>query len=175
MIVWITGLSGAGKTTLAKNLHRILQRGERPVIFLDGDELRSVFNEPEQNSEDFDRGARIKLGLRYGRLCRMLAQQNLNVVIATISLFKEVHVWNRENLKDYYEVYLNIPKSELRDRDPKGIYRRFDQGEIANVAGLDLQIDEPDAADWAPEFDPKQPALALAEELVQRLTERNLF
>lgn len=175
MIVWITGLSGAGKTTLAVDVHRILKEGERPVILLDGDELRSVFNEPGQNNRDFDRDARMRLGLRYGRLCKMLAQQNLSIVIATISLFKEVHVWNKENLEDYYQVYLNVPKEELRGRDPKGIYRRFDQGEIANVAGLDLDIDEPNSADWAPEFDPQRSSVALAEELVQRLKERNLF
>lgn len=175
MIVWITGLSGAGKTTLALDLHRILEKGERPVILLDGDELRSVFKESEQYNQGFNRDTRLGLGLRYGRLCRMLAQQNLSIVIATISLFKEVHAWNRENLEDYYQVYLNVPKEELRERDPKGIYRRFDQGEIANVAGLDLEIDEPDTADWAPEFDPKRPASALAEELVQRLTARDLL
>ena len=81
-----------------------------------------------------------------------MAKQGFTVVIATISLFKEVHVWNRENLQGYYEVYLRVPLEELRRRDPKGIYRRFDAGEIKDVAGLDLPFDEPNSPDWVLEF-----------------------
>jgi cytidine diphosphoramidate kinase len=55
-------------------------------------------------------------------------------------------------LQGYFEAYLRVPLEELRRRDPKGIYRRFDAGEINNVAGLDLHIDEPEAPDWMEVF-----------------------
>jgi adenylylsulfate kinase len=74
------------------------------------------------------------------------------VVTATISLFNEIHEWNRATLPGYFEVYLKVPIDELRRRDPKGIYRRFDAGELTHVAGLDLPIDEPEAADWVVEL-----------------------
>ena len=100
----------------------------------------------------------------------MLANQGLTVVIATMSLFKEVHAWNRHNLPGYFEVYLKVPLDELRRRDSKGIYRRFDSGELSQVAGLDLLVDEPESADWVVEFDPLRSVETVAEELMKILS-----
>jgi adenylylsulfate kinase len=105
--------------------------------------------------------------MKYSHLSRVFSQQGLIVVVATISLFKEVHAWNRNNLPGYFEVYLKTPVDELRRRDPKGIYRRFDEGELTNVAGLDLPIDEPSAADWVVEFEQGRPVSVLADKLVK--------
>ena len=102
-------------------------------------------------------------------MCRVIASQGLTVVIATISLFRELHAWNRANLPGYFEVYLKVPVEELRRRDPKGIYRRFDAGELSNVAGLDLPVDEPEAADWVVEYETSRSLEAVAEELMNQL------
>ena len=139
---------------------------------LDGDELREVFGAVAANTHNHGREGRLALAMRYAHLCRVIAAQGLTVVIATISLFREVHTWNRANLPGYFEVYLNVPVEELRRRDPKGIYRRFDAGELNNVAGLDLPIDEPEAADWIVEFEPERTVTALAEKLNQILSTR---
>ena len=85
----------------------------------------------------------------------------------------EVHTWNRSNLPGYFEVYLKVPVEELRRRDSKGIYSRFDAGELTHVAGLDLSIDEPEAADWIVEFAPKRPVALLTEDLLNRLIRGN--
>ncbi len=146
-VVWITGLSGAGKTTLARELLPHLRNGRHEVVMLDGDELREVLGAETVNASNHDREARLRLAMRYARLCRMLASQGLTVVIATISLFQEVHRWNRAHLPGYFEVYLRVPLDELRRRDPKGIYARFDAGLAQHVAGLDLTIDEPELPD----------------------------
>ena len=58
-------------------------------------------------------------------------------------MFREVYAWNRANFPNYFEIYLKVPLDELRLRDPKKIYQRYDAGDLANVAGLDLHIDEP--------------------------------
>ena len=142
-VVWITGLSGAGKTTLAQAIVKHLRDNGQHVIFLDGDELRDILNRPLNNIQSHDRESRLALAMQYAQLCRMLAMQGVIVVIATISLFKEIHSWNRKNLPGYFEVYIKVPLEELRRRDPKSIYQRFNSGEIKNVAGLDLKIDEP--------------------------------
>lgn len=166
-VIWITGLSGAGKTTLAHEIVDRLQLNNYPAIMLDGDTLREIF--AANNSETYSRENRVSLALRYSKLCEMLVSQGITVVIATISLFREVHAWNRVNLPGYFEVYLKVPVQELRRRDPKGIYRRFDAGELSNVVGLDLPIDEPEAADWVVEFKPGLPSATLAEDLLNRL------
>lgn len=168
-VVWITALSGAGKTTLAKEVVTRLRASGEPVMMLDGDELREVFGSAAESGQSHGRDERRALAFQYARLCRLIADQGITVVIATISLFKEVHAWNRANLPGYFEVYLKVPLEELRARDPKGIYRRFAAGEIANVAGLDLPVDEPEAADWVVEFEPRQPVAAQADRLLEAL------
>jgi len=171
-VIWITGLSGAGKSTLASEVVKRLRANGKAVVMLDGDELREVFGATAANVENHGREGRLALAMQYAHLCRVIAAQGFIVVIATISLFREVHAWNRANLPDYFEAYLKVPVKELRRRDPKGIYRRFDAGELSQVAGMDLPIDEPEAADWTVEFMPERTVTALAEELNQILSAR---
>lgn len=171
-VIWITGLSGSGKSTLAHEVVARLRTRDAAVVMLDGDELREVFGAVAANARNHGRDGRLALAMQYAHLCRVVASQGLTVVIATISLFREVHGWNRANLPGYFEVYLKVPVEELRRRDPKGIYRRFDAGELDNVAGLDLPIDEPEAADWVAEFSPNRTADMLADELMTILEKR---
>jgi cytidine diphosphoramidate kinase len=171
-VIWITGLSGAGKSTLAQALAPRLRSQGGPVVLLDGDELREVFGAVTANADNHGREGRLALALQYARLCRILASQGFTVVIATISLFREVHAWNRAHLPGYFEVYLKVPLDELRRRDPKGIYRRFDAGELQHVAGLDLPIDEPTSADCQFEFDADTSAESLADQLTHLLSAR---
>lgn len=170
--IWITGLSGAGKSTLARALSERLRARQQSLILLDGDELREVFSTAtsiDVAARNHDRAARLTLAMQYARLCHVLSAQGHTVIIATISLFREVHQWNREHLANYYEVYLKVPLAELRRRDPKGIYQRFDAGELNHVAGLDVDIDEPEAADWVIEHSPETTLESIAAGLLARL------
>jgi adenylylsulfate kinase-like enzyme len=174
-VIWITGLSGAGKSTLAQEVVTHLRALGESVVMLDGDELRDVFDASTMNAQNHGRQGRLALALQYSRLSRVIAAQGLTVVISTISLFREVHEWNRAQLPRYFEVYLRVPVEELRRRDPKGIYRGYDKGEINNVAGLDLVVDEPESADWVEEYSPEKSVQAVADNLIQQLTERNFL
>lgn len=164
-VFWITGLSGAGKTTLAREIVARLRAHRKPTVMLDGDELRNVFGSHSANIENYGRERRLVIAFQYSRLCQLIARQDLTVVIATISMFKEIYKWNRENLPGYFEVYLRVPMHELRRRDAKGIYQGFDSGELTNIAGVDLLVDEPEAADYVSEFVLERSAKELADEL----------
>lgn len=153
-VVWITGLSDSGKTTVATILTQRLRQNGNSIIMLDGDQLRKIFGATKQH----DRESRLKLASRYAGLCKILAAQGQRVVIATISMFREIHAWNRENIPGYFEVYLKTPMEELRRRDTKGIYQRFDSGELNNVYGLDFKADEPENPEILIEFDPHKTA-----------------
>lgn len=146
-VIWITGLSASGKTATATELVGKLRQEGRQVAFLDGDELRKIFTATANKDVHYTRDMRLKLAMQYSQLCYFLSRQGVLVVIATISLFEEVHKWNRDNLSNYFEVYLNVPLEELKRRDPKDIYKRFANGELSHVAGLDLAIDIPKSPD----------------------------
>lgn len=138
-VFWLTGLSGAGKTTIGEALRDTLLAANQPVIFLDGDILREVF----AGTFGHEREQRFLAAQHYSRLCKMLVEQNMHVVCATISMFKEVQTWNRENIEHYLEVYVNVPLPELIMRDSKKIYSRSLKGELKNIVGIDIQPDYP--------------------------------
>lgn len=152
-VIWITGLSGAGKTTLSEELNLRLQKNNLPSILLDGDILRNIFISSSETTQSYGRNARINLALKYGLLSKTLSNQGFTVIIATISMFNEIYVWNRKNLKNYFEVYLKVPLDELHLRDHKKMYQRYKDGKLKNVAGLDLTVDEPLSADLIYDFD----------------------
>ena len=135
---WITGLSGSGKTTLSTFLADHVRSSGRAVVQLDGDELRGVLA-----TDAYTREERIAIGMRYSRLCKLIASQGIDVVIGVIGLFEEIHRWNRENIPGYIEVFIDTPMDELQRRDLKGIYARAQSGNISNVAGVDLEVDYP--------------------------------
>jgi glutamine kinase len=142
-VFWITGLSGAGKTTVGMELWRRLRATGRAVVFLDGDALRTAI------AEDLGHGveSRRRSAMRNARLCRLLASQGQDVVCATISLFHEIQRWNRENIPGYCEIYLRVPLHELRRRDCKGIYAAARRGDLSNVVGLDMAAELPESPD----------------------------
>ncbi len=118
-VYWITGLSGAGKTTVGTELYENLLSNGKPVIRLDGDILREVFQ-----NKDYTREGRRALGFQYSRLCKMIADQGIDVVICTVAMFDDVRNWNRDNIDNYVEIYLEVPMKELINRDQKGMYSR---------------------------------------------------
>jgi len=137
-VYWITGLSGAGKTTVGQALFAALKSLAHPVVFLDGDQLRDVLGnygyEPKQ---------RLVLSQRYSRLCKLISEQGIDVVIATISMFHETRAWNRNNIDHYLEIYLKVPLEILRKRDSKSVYSNSAEGELGDVVGLSNTFEEP--------------------------------
>jgi glutamine kinase len=142
-VYWITGLSGAGKTTVGQELWRRLRAAGRSAVFLDGDALREVIAEDLGHSTD----NRRKSAMRNARLCRMLSSQGQDVVCPTISMFHEVQRWNRQNIPGYREIYLQVPLEELQRRDAKGIYAAAHRGDLRDVVGLDVPAELPEAPD----------------------------
>ncbi|WMJ81318.1 adenylyl-sulfate kinase [Clostridium sp. MB40-C1] len=138
-VYWVTGLSGAGKTTIAKLLYEKLKKNKDNVVFLDGDILREIFG----NDLGYSSSDRKKSAMRNSRICKELSEQGIDVVCATISMFNECRIWNRENIKNYKEIYIKVPIEILIQRDQKKLYSRALKGEIKNVMGIDIDFEEP--------------------------------
>lgn len=166
-VIWITGLAGAGKTTLATQLCKRFRQESSSVIQLDGDNLRDLF--VGGLGADTSREARLQLSFGYSKLCKLLAGQGFIVVIATVSLFKEIHKWNRSNIPVYKEVFLKVPLEELEARDQKGLYSKFHNGEITDVVGLDIEFDEPLNPDFVFKYAQEVTAADTSEILFEKL------
>lgn len=139
-VYWITGLSGAGKTTIARHLYDELYKLDKNLVFLDGDTLRKIFGNGLGHTVD----DRKKLAMSYAGLCKALSDQGINVICATISLFHECQDWNRKNIFDYKEIYLQAPMEVLRKRDKKQLYGISKNSKTAgNVVGIDIKMEEP--------------------------------
>ena len=141
MVIWITGLAGAGKSTFAEGLIKILRRNFQGVIHLDGDQLRDIFG--KQSPDSYLRENRLALANTYTKLAKALSEQKFIVVVSTISLFNEIHSWNRRNIKQYIEILLNPPMNILKKRDQKSLYSSNLIGTKKNIIGLDINAEFP--------------------------------
>ena len=94
-VIWITGLSGSGKTTISKILKKKISAFNNRVIHLDGDELRNCASTIIIKNS-FSKTYRKKIGLFYAKLANIIANQNYIVIISVMALQKEVHLWNKK-------------------------------------------------------------------------------
>ena len=143
-LIWITGLAGSGKTTIGKQVYSFLKEHNPSTIYLDGDSFRDIMG----GSFGHSREQRFIVAFQIARLCQYLINQNINVVCTTISLFKEVHQFNREHIQYYFEIYIYCSFDELIKRDQKGIYSKALKGELKDVVGIDIPFDEPTNCDF---------------------------
>ena len=123
MVIWLTGISGSGKTTVARELlERFAEEGQKPV-WIDGDEFREIFL-GELSLSRYSIKARRKNGLRIFRLVSLLDRQGFDVVVSVISLFPDLLSLNRITFDKYLEVRLIASLDLVQKRDPKGLYAR---------------------------------------------------
>ena len=139
MVVWIIGLSGAGKTTLAEKVVEQLRENNNNVILLDGDVLREVFGGDADHTVE----GRAKNAKRLSHLSKFLGDQGIHVVAAVLSIFPEWQQWNRDNITNYCQIYLDVPLDILLKRETKGLYAGALKGSIKNVVGIDIDFPEP--------------------------------
>ena len=116
-VYWVTGLSGAGKTTIGTLLYQTL-RQQRTTVLLDGDALRQIYGDDIGYHTD----DRRRMAMRNAKLCKFLAQQGIDVICCTIGMFDAVREWNRQEIEHYYEIYLKVTPEVLCQRDQKGLY-----------------------------------------------------
>ena len=119
MIIWITGLPGSGKTTLARNLKSILEtKTSNNIIILDGDNIRNML--PYQIS--YSNEDRRKLALFYSELALLLDQSDCIVICSFVALFHSVQEHTRVKANDYFEIFLDPPLDELAKKNKKDLY-----------------------------------------------------
>src|SRR6266851_2426440 len=169
--LWLTGLSGAGKTTLAARLAAELSVRGVNVEVLDGDEVRTNLSKGLGFSKE-DRDTNIR---RIGYVCRLLSRNGVGTLSAAISPYRAVRdevrlAIEREEVQ-FIEVFVKCPISVLAERDVKGLYKKALAGEIKGFTGVDDPYEEPLAPDVIIESDRELvdfSAIKIINELEQR-------
>ena len=140
-LLWITGLSGSGKTTISKLVFKELKKKYSNIILFDGDKLRNKLK--ISSSPSFSRNNRKKIGLKYVSLCKKYVNEREKfVIIATMALILKVQNEYRK-ITNHFDVFLDVPIKQLKKRDPKNLYKKFENNEIKNMVGLDVKFDKP--------------------------------
>ena len=168
MLVWLIGLSGAGKSAIGTALRDRLVAAGRPCLFIDGDIMRELCGN-DLGHTLADRRLNADRICRFGRY---ISEQGIDVVVGILSLFPESRAWNREHVPDYFEVYVRAPLATLEARDNKGLYARARRGELKDVAGIDLPFPEPERPDLVLDNDFTRTPADYADEILAALRSR---
>ena len=146
MVVWLIGLSGAGKTTLGREMARQWRETAPNVVLLDGDELRAVFAHDRGEQAYTLEGRRLNAE-RMTALCELLDRQGIHVVCCILSVFADMRRDNRSRFGRYFEIFMDAPLAALAARDVKGLYGKARRGEKRNVVGIDIPFERPAGSD----------------------------
>lgn len=140
-LIWLTGLSGAGKTTTAKALAQALEQRGLPHYLLDGDKLRQGLCRDLGFSEA-DRFENIR---RIGETAKLMLDAGLIVISATISPYRQMRDQLRRECApgQFIEVFVDAPLALCEARDPKGLYKRARAGGLSNFTGIDSEYQAP--------------------------------
>ncbi|MCH7495321.1 MAG: adenylyl-sulfate kinase [Candidatus Marinimicrobia bacterium] len=141
--LWMTGLSGAGKTTIANSLaEKLIRRGEK-VEILDGDIVRTNLSKGLGFSKE-DRETNL---MRIGFVCRLLSRNGAIAIAAAISPYDQIRKELRSQDENFIEVYVNAPLEKCIERDVKGLYKKALAGEIKQFTGIDDPYEPPEDAE----------------------------
>jgi adenylylsulfate kinase len=164
--LWFTGLSGAGKTTLARLVESdLLARGRR-VEVLDGDVIRTNLSKGLGFSKE-DRDTNIR---RIGFVCNLLTRNEVIAIAAAISPYRDIRQEVRQTIGSFIEVYVKCPLDVLIERDVKGLYKKALSGEVKHFTGVDDPYEEPLTAEIVVATDLETPE-ASAERILRKLEE----
>ena len=139
-VLWFTGLSGSGKTTIADSLYEKLIKKKHYIELLDGDEIRENLTKDLGFSKE-DRDENIR---RISYICKLLSRNGIGVITAFISPYKKMRDYARESSKNFIEIYVATPLHICEKRDVKGLYKKARSGEIKMFTGISDPYEEPE-------------------------------
>ena len=134
IVFWVTGLPGSGKTAIANQLKKPIETIYGKTILFSGDDLRKILDFKNYNIKK-----RFLYANSYSKLVKNISNQNINVIIATVSLFKKIHLWNRKNIKNYCEIYIESKTKEIIKNKKKRLYFKYKK----NLVGVDIKPEFP--------------------------------
>ncbi len=166
-VLWFTGLSGAGKSTIANLVEKRLHRMNRHTFILDGDNIRHGLNK-DLGFTDADRVENIR---RVGEVAKLMTDAGIIVITAFISPFRAERQMVRDMMApgEFIEIHVDTPLAVAEERDVKGLYKKARAGQLANFTGIDSPYEAPQAAEIridTTRMTPEQAAALIVDELL---------
>ena len=160
IVFWITGISGSGKSTLSRKIYPFVKKKFGPTIILSGDNLRKIFK-----LNKYDKNYRMQVAKQYTKLLRLIITNKVNVLFSAVGLFHKLHKYNRNQLKNYIEIFINanFKKTELRKQ------KFFYKTKINNVWGRDIKPEYPENPHIIIKNDFKKNKNYLSKELIKEI------
>ena len=137
-LFWITGLSGSGKSEIAKYIHKHIKNKLGPTLLINGDDLRKIFK-----LYDYSKNGRIQNSIKFTKLAKFITDQNINLVFAVVGMMNKPRKWNRKNIKNYIEIFIDSKINQIIKKNKKRIYRKTSN----NIVGKDIKAEYPDNPD----------------------------
>ena len=142
-VIWLTGLSGAGKSTIADAIVRKLAGRLPELVQIDGNVIRDIFG-PSLGFDEFGRKEQID---RIQRLAKFLADQGQCVLVSALYSHPDLLRWNRNQLPNYFEILIDASLELVQERDPRGLYAKAKAGQMPDIVGIDVPWHKPQTPD----------------------------
>ena len=169
-VLWFTGFSGAGKSTIAELVSEMLRKRDVPVELLDGDEVRTHLSKGLTFSKE-DRDINVR---RIAWVAALLGRHGVAAITAAISPYVAIRAEAREMADAFVEVFVDAPIEKCRERDVKGLYARADRGEIPNFTGVSDPYEPPPSPEVHLHTDSEAPEES-AQRVIDYLEQRGLI
>ena len=141
ILFWVTGLSGSGKTRIAKRIVGDINKSYGKTIVLSGDDIRNIFK-----LKGYSYKERLDTVFKYCKLAKKITSQNVNVILAVIGMMEKLRNWNRKNQSNYVEIFIKSDLKKIIKAKKKKLYHK----KISKIVGIDIK----------PEF-PKKPHIKI--------------
>ena len=162
ILFWVTGLSGSGKTEIAKKIKKDISKKYGPTLLVSGDDLRKIFKFNKYTANE-----RIVLGRYYWNFAKFITNQKINLIFAVVSMTNSTRRWNRKNLSNYLEIYIKTNIRTIIKAKKKKIYHKRNSGDIV---GINIKAELPKNADITINNNFKKSTNILSKELVKKIT-----
>ena len=165
ILFWITGLSGSGKTAIAKKIQKKISHLYGPTIELSGDDFRKIFR-----LNKYTKKARIEYLPKYLHFCKLITNQKINLIFNLIGMYNRARRWNRKNIDNYVEIYIKADIHKIIKLKRKATYLKNKK----NIVGLDIKPEFPKKPNIVIKNDFNKSTDKLAKELLSKIKNLNL-
>ena len=161
ILFWITGLSGAGKTSVANEIKNEITKQFGPTLVFNGDDLRKIFH-----LNKYDQKSRLENGKNFGKFAKFITDQNINLIFTVVGMFDQIRAWNKKNIDNYIEVYLKASVSKIRKKRKKKLYFKKN----SPIVGIQIKPEFPKKPNFIVKNDFTKTIKEISQSLLKKIT-----